>query len=106
MSKCSFQLAVFREMTEIFDPPLYFAWSIQNGLPYVKHFYVQETARTWRTSLRAAQRLREYFKALGATYIYMNAMCSDTRVQKAIEWFFKVKPYSEAEDHKFYLVEV
>jgi hypothetical protein len=93
-------------MTEIFEPPLYFAWNYSNGLPHVVHFYVQESARSWRTSLKAARRLREYFRDLGATYFYMNAMCADKRVQKAIEWFFKVKPYSEAEDHKFYLVEV
>ena len=93
-------------MTEIFEPPLYFAWEPKNGLPYVKHFYVQEEARTPSVARRSARRLREYFRNLGATYIYMNAMCADTRIQRAIEWFFKTKPYSEAEDHKFYLVEV
>lgn len=93
-------------MIEIFEPPLYFAWDYSNGLPHVVHFYVQTAHRTPDVARNAAKRLREYFRNLGATYIYMNAMCADKRVQKAIEWFFKVKPYSEAEGHKFYLVEV
>lgn len=93
-------------MTEIFEPPLYFAWNVKHGLPHVQHFYVQEAQRTLDVSRRAAKRLKQYFRDLGATYIYMNAMCADKRVQKAIEYFFKSKPYSEAEDHKFYLVEV
>lgn len=93
-------------MTEVFEPPLYFAWEMKNGLPYLQHVYVQKAHRSIATTRAIYRRLKSYFHDLGATHILMNAMCTDKRAQRIIEYFCKVKPYSEADDHKFYMVEV
>lgn len=93
-------------MIEVFDPPLYFAWRWERGLPYVVHFYITRAARSLRMARWAMGRLRNYFKRRGLRTLLMNARSGEPRVQHAIEYYFKTKAYAEADEHKFYLVEV
>lgn len=93
-------------MIEVFQPPVYFAWRFENGLPYVIHFYVRRTIRSFPTALKAIREMRRYFRERGMNRILMNARSEEPRIQKAIEHHFRVKPYAQADGHHFYFVEV
>lgn len=93
-------------MIEWLDPPLYFAWRWEHGMPYVVHFYVAKDYRSYRTAVQAITQMKEYFQIRGFKHILMNARLEDTKIQKAIEHHFRVKPYGQADGHQFYLVEV
>ena len=93
-------------MTEVFRKPLYFVWRWEQGFPYVVHFYVMKAYRSVKVARICARRLKKYFAQKGFRRIMINARSSDIKIQKAIEYYFKTKPYGEADEHKFYVVEV
>lgn len=93
-------------MIECFEPPLYFAWRWEHGMPYVVHFYVTKNERSVTTALWSINKMKVYFQTRGFHHIMMNARIEDVGIQKAIEHHFNVKPYGQADGHQFYLVEV
>ena len=93
-------------MREVVKPPLYFSWRVEHGMPYLVNFYLKPSNRTFANALAAIRYVRQYFKELGFTHLLMNTMVEDTRIEKAVTHHFRVKPYGEADGHKFYLVEV
>lgn len=93
-------------MIEVWDPPLYFAWRIEHGLPYVVHFYVAKSSRSFTAMLKSIRFVRTYFKDRGFDRVLINARKHEAQIQKVIEHHFRVKPYGEADGHQFYLLEV
>lgn len=93
-------------MIEVFHWPLYFAWRWEHGFPYVVHYYISKDARSLATARSCGKWFKEYFRQRGFTHLLLNARLEDDRIQKAIEYYFKAEPYGDADQHKFYLVEV
>ncbi len=93
-------------MIEVFHYPLYFAWRWEYGFPYVFHYYIAKEARSFKVALQCGRWFKNYFKKRGYQHLIMNAHSEDFQIQKAIEYFFRIKSYAEVNQHKFYIVEV